>query len=44
MMSEMLPLAARVGKSKVDVFDVVLLDHLHDFSSVRHCKFLFKDC
>ena len=27
---DVLPLAARIGESEVDVFHVVVLDHLHD--------------
>jgi hypothetical protein len=33
---EMLPLAARIGEPEVDVFDVMLLDHIHDFLGIRH--------
>ncbi len=33
---DVLPLAARVGKSEIDVLHVVILDQLHDFFSCRH--------
>src|SRR5215469_3949274 len=36
MMRQMLPLAARIGEAEVDIFDVVLPDHLHDFFGVGH--------
>jgi hypothetical protein len=32
---EVLPLAARVGESEVDVFNVVLLDHIECFLDRR---------
>jgi len=41
VMGEMLPFAARVGKPEVDVFNVVLLDHLNDFLGIRHHSFPF---
>ena len=34
VMRQVLPLAARIGEAEVDVFDVVLLDHIHDFLDV----------
>jgi hypothetical protein len=40
-MRQMLPFAARIGEPEVDVFDVVLLDHIHDFLGIRHCNFPF---
>ena len=41
VVSQMLPLAARIGEPEVDVFDVVLLDQIHDFLGVSHCNFPF---
>jgi hypothetical protein len=38
-MREVLPLAARIGEAEVDVFDVVLLDHIHYFFRVGHRSF-----
>src|SRR4029077_11257730 len=34
--SDMLPLAARIGKSEIDVLHVVVLDHLHDILGCSH--------
>src|SRR5664279_3678409 len=34
--SDVLPLAARIGKPEIDVFHVVILDHLHDILCCRH--------
>src|SRR6185437_5912220 len=31
-----LPLAARIGEAEIDVFHVVILDHLHDVFSCGH--------
>ncbi len=31
MMGQVLPLAARIGEAEIDVFDVVLLDHIENF-------------
>jgi hypothetical protein len=31
-----LPLAARIGESEIDVLDVVVLDHLQDFFGRAH--------
>ena len=36
MMRQMLPLAARIGKPEVDIFDFVLLDQRHHIARVRH--------
>jgi len=36
MMRQMLPLAARIGEAEIDVFGVVLLDHLQDFFRIAH--------
>jgi len=33
---DVLPLASRIGKSKIDVFHVVVLDHFHDILWRRH--------
>src|SRR6516165_3982704 len=44
MVGEMLPLATRIGEPEIDVLNIVLLHYVHDFLSVRHCQFLFKDC
>jgi hypothetical protein len=32
----MLPFAARVGEPEIDVFGVVLLDHIEDFLGIGH--------
>jgi len=42
MMGQVLPLAARIGEAEIDVFDVVLLDQIHDFLGIRHCDFPFQ--
>jgi hypothetical protein len=36
MMGQVLPLAARIGKPEIDVFDVVLLDHIENFFGIGH--------
>src|SRR5271165_7662234 len=36
MMRQMLPLAARIGKPEVDIFDLVLLDQRHHIAGIRH--------
>ena len=41
VVGQMLPLAARIGEPEVDVFDVVLLDHLQDFLGIGHRNFPF---
>src|SRR6185312_17542200 len=33
---DVLPLAARIGEAEIDVFHVVILDHLHDVFSCGH--------
>ena len=40
VMGQMLPLAARIGEAEVDVFDVVLLDHIENFLRIGHRCFL----
>src|SRR4029078_12547649 len=34
---DVLPLAARVSEAEIDIFDVIVLDHLHDILRSRHC-------
>jgi len=36
MLCYVLHLAARIGKAKIDIGDVVILDHFHDGFCVRH--------
>jgi len=38
----MLPLAARIGEPEVDIFDVVLLDQIHNLLGIRHRYFPFE--
>ena len=39
---DVLPLAARIGETEIDVFHVVVLDHLQDIFGRRHGYPFFK--